>query len=76
MRTVDAVTAPLLAIAPRAFTQAPTARADEVTACVSLSVVDLDAVILSFCVFGAGGFFDLDDFEELELDDFDDDVAL
>jgi hypothetical protein len=63
MRTVDAVTAPVLLAEPNALTQSPTARAVEVVDWVSESVVDFPVAILSFCVFGVLGF--LPDFDAL-----------
>ena len=59
IRTVVAVTAPLLAAGPKALTQSPTARAVDAAVCVELTVVVLDVVILSVSVFvlGVVGFF-------------------
>lgn len=59
MRTVVAVTDPLLAAGPKAETQSPTASALEATVCVVLTGVELDVVILSVSVFGVVGFLDL-----------------
>jgi hypothetical protein len=58
IRTVVAVTAPELAAGPKALTQSPTARADDVVVSVSDRVVVDEAVILSFSVFTAGFFVD------------------
>ncbi len=59
IRTVLAVTDPLLAAGPKALTQSPTARSVDAAVCVALTVVVLDVVILSVSVFvlGAVGFF-------------------
>jgi hypothetical protein len=65
MRTVVAVTAPVLLVGPNALTQSPTATAVEVVLCVSDKVVDSPVVTLSFCVFGVTGFWA--DFELLEV---------
>ncbi len=54
MRTVVAVTAPVLLAVPKALTQSPTASAVAVAAWVSDSVVLDDVVILSFCVLTVG----------------------
>jgi len=64
MRTVVAVTAPVLLAEPNALTQSPTATEVDVVVAVSDSVVDFPVVILSFCVLGVVGF--LVDFEPLE----------
>ena len=63
MRTVDAVTAPVLSAGPKAVTQSPTARAEAAVTSVSDSVVVFAVVTFSFCVLGVLGFFD--DFELL-----------
>ena len=55
IRTVVAVTAPLLAAGPKALTQSPTARSVEAAVCVELTVVELDVVIVSFSVLGVVG---------------------
>ena len=55
IRTVLAVTAPLLAEEPKALTQSPTATSVEDALCVELTVVELEVVIVSFWVFPAGG---------------------
>ncbi len=60
MRTVVAVTAPVLLAVPNALTQSPTATADDVVAWVSDSVVDFPVVILSFCVLGFVCFVDFE----------------
>jgi hypothetical protein len=62
IRTVLAVTAPVLAAGPKALTQSPTASAEEVVVWVSDKVVEEEVVILSFSVLTAGFFFDF--FEE------------
>jgi len=54
IRTVVAVTAPVLLAGPKALTQSPTASADAVVVSVSDSVVVDAVVILSFSVFTAG----------------------
>jgi hypothetical protein len=62
IRTVVAVTAPVLAAGPKALTQSPTANAVAVVAWVSDRVVVDAVVILSFSVFSLGllaGVFDL-----------------
>jgi hypothetical protein len=56
MRTVVAVTAPVLLAAPNALTQSPTASAAEVVVAVSDSVVAFPEVTLRFSVFGVLGF--------------------
>ena len=56
IRTVVAVTAPLVAAEPNALTQSPTARSVDVVDWVAHTVVVLDVVILSFSVLGVGGF--------------------
>jgi hypothetical protein len=63
IRTVVAVTAPLLAAGPKALTQSPTARAFEVTVCVALTGVELDVVILRVSVLGSVGFLLFELFE-------------
>jgi hypothetical protein len=55
IRTVVAVTAPLLAAGPNALTQSPRARSPEAADWVALTVVDFDEVIVSFSGFGAVG---------------------
>jgi hypothetical protein len=52
IRTVVALTAPVLLAAPNALTQSPTARAAEVVVAVSDRVVVLPVVTLRFSVFG------------------------
>ena len=59
MRTVVAVTAPLVAAGPNAETHSPTARAPEVTDCVVFTGVELDVVILRIWVLGFAGCFGL-----------------
>jgi hypothetical protein len=60
MRTVEAVTDPLLAAGPKALTQSPTARSVEAAVWVALTGVELDVVTLSVWTLGVGGsFFDL-----------------
>jgi hypothetical protein len=64
IRTVVAVTAPVLLAGPNALTQSPTASADDATVSVCDSVVVEEVVILSFSVFAVGffaGFFFDDD---------------
>jgi hypothetical protein len=56
MRTVVAVTAPLLAAGPNALTQSPTARSPDEADLVALTVVELDVVIFKVCVLGWAGF--------------------
>ncbi|HEY6426601.1 MAG TPA: hypothetical protein VIX84_05160, partial [Acidimicrobiales bacterium] len=56
MRTVVAVTAPLLAAGPIAVTQSPTARSVDAAVCVLLTGVELEAVTLTVSVLGAVGF--------------------
>lgn len=69
IRTVSAVTDPLLAAGPNALTQSPTARALEAVDCVALTVVVLDVVSFSVCVLGSVGRFELLELlEVLELD--------
>jgi hypothetical protein len=46
MRTVVALTDPLDAEGPKALTQSPTARAEDVVDCVVLTGVELEVVIL------------------------------
>jgi hypothetical protein len=63
MRTVDAVTAPVLLDGPKAVTQSPTASAVDEIDWVSDKVVDDAVVIFSFCVLSLGAFvlvFDAD----------------
>jgi hypothetical protein len=55
MRTVSAVTEPLVAAGPKADTQSPTARAPEVTDCVVFTGVELDVVTLRVSVLGFAG---------------------
>ena len=57
MRTVEAVTDPLVAAGPKAETQSPTARSPEVTDCVVFTGVELDVVTLSVSVLGLVGCF-------------------
>ena len=59
IRTVVAVTDPLVAAGPKALTQSPTARSVDAAVWVALTEVVLDVVILSVSVFvlGAVGFF-------------------
>jgi len=64
MRTVVAATEPLVADGPNALTQSPTAKVPADAACVALTVVEPDVVIVSVCVLGAVGFLAFD----LELD--------
>jgi hypothetical protein len=59
MRTVVAVTAPLVAAGPNADTQSPTARAPEVTDWVVFTGVELDVVTLRVWVLGFAGRFGL-----------------
>ena len=49
IRTVDAVTAPVLAVCPNVLTQSPTASADDVVDWVCVNVVELDEVTFSAC---------------------------
>ena len=63
IRTVVAVTAPLLAAGPNALTQSPTARAVDVAVCVALTGVELDVVILRVSVLGGVGFLLFELFE-------------
>jgi hypothetical protein len=55
IRTVVAVTAPLVAAEPKALTQSPTARSVEAAVWVALTVVVLDVVTVSFSVLGVAG---------------------
>jgi hypothetical protein len=64
IRTVVAVTAPVVLAGPKALTQSPTASAVEVVVWVSDNVVVDEVVILSFSVFTVG-FFVAFFFEEL-----------
>ena len=57
IRTVFAVTAPLVAAGPNALTQSPTAKALDVVDWVVLTGVEPDVVMVSFSVFGGLGFF-------------------
>ena len=66
MRTVVAVTAPVLLAVPNAVTQSPTATAEDVVVWVSDSVVDVPVVILSFCVLGFVCFVDFEVDERLK----------
>jgi hypothetical protein len=66
MRTVVAVTAPVLAAGPKALTQSPTARSLEAADWVALTVVDFDEVIVSLTFLGAAGFLVLLLFELVE----------
>jgi len=52
MRTVVAVTAPVVAAGPNALTQSPTARSVAAELCVAATVVALVVVILKFSVLG------------------------
>ena len=61
IRTVVAVTDPLVAAGPKALTQSPTARSVDAAVWVALTVVELDVVILSVSVLGAAGFFVFDE---------------
>jgi hypothetical protein len=61
MRTLSAVTDPLLAAGPNATTQSPTARSLEVADCVVVTVVLPDVVSFRFCVLGAVRFSDPSD---------------
>jgi hypothetical protein len=63
IRTVVAVTEPVLLAGPNALTQSPTATAEDVVVCVSDKVVDFPVVILSFWVLG---FVVFDDFVLVE----------
>jgi hypothetical protein len=56
MRTVEAVTAPVLLDGPKAVTQSPTASAVDEVDWVSDNVVDDAVVIFSFCVLSLGVF--------------------
>jgi hypothetical protein len=58
IRTVVAVTAPLVAVEPKALTQSPTARSVALADWVELTVVELEVVTVSFSVLGVTGFFD------------------
>jgi hypothetical protein len=55
-RTDVAVTAPLLAVLPKALTQSPTATAADVAVFVWVNVVEFDSVTLRLCVLGVAGF--------------------
>ncbi len=57
IRTVVAVTAPLVAVEPNALTQSPTARSVELADWVELTVVELAVATVSFSVLGVTGFF-------------------
>jgi hypothetical protein len=57
MRTVLAVTAPLVAAWPNALTQSPTANELDVVDWVAFTGVELDVVMVSVSVFGRVGFF-------------------
>jgi hypothetical protein len=59
IRTVVAVTAPLVAAGPNALTQSPTARFVAVTDWVAVNVVELDVLTVRFWVFGGVGFLPL-----------------
>jgi hypothetical protein len=67
MRTVVAVTAPLLAAGPKALTQSPTARSLAAAVWVVLTGVELEVVTLRVSVWGCVGlvFFEL--LEEFDL---------
>jgi hypothetical protein len=56
IRTVVAVTEPLVAAGPKALTQSPTARSLDAADCVELTVVELEVVAVSFSVLGVVGF--------------------
>jgi hypothetical protein len=56
MRTVVAVTAPVLAICPKALTQSPTAKEDAVVGWVCDKVVEVDSVTFKAFDFGRAGF--------------------
>jgi hypothetical protein len=58
MRTLSAVTDPLLAAGPKAMTQSPTARSLEVADCVADTVVLPDVVSFRFSGLGGVGFFE------------------
>jgi hypothetical protein len=58
MRTVVAVTEPVLLAGPTAVTQSPTATAEDVVVWVSDKVVDFPVEILSFWVLGLAVFDD------------------
>jgi hypothetical protein len=58
---VVAVTDPLVAAGPKALTQSPTARSVDAAVWVALTVVEPDVVIVSVSVFGAAGFFVVDE---------------
>ena len=64
MRTVVAVTEPLVAAGPNALTQSPTARSVAAALWVALTVVEPDVVTVSFWVLGVVGFLVFD----VELD--------
>ena len=66
MRTVVAVTAPVLLAVPNALTQSPTATAVDVVVWVCDSVVDLLVVILRFWVLGFVCFVDFELDERLK----------
>ena len=57
MRTVVAVTAPVVAAGPNALTQSPTARSVAAALWVAATVVASVVVILRFSVLGVAGFF-------------------
>jgi hypothetical protein len=68
MRTVEAVTEPLVAAGPKAETQSPTARSPDVTDWVVLTGVELDVVTFTVSVLGFVGFlFLLLDVRDLKL---------
>ncbi len=60
IRTVVAVTAPLVAAGPNALTQSPTARSVAAAVCVAPTVVVLVVVILRLSVLGVVGVFAFD----------------
>ena len=67
MRTVVAVTAPVVAAGPNALTQSPTARSVAAALWVAATVVALVVVILRFSVLGVVGFFVFDVVELVDL---------
>jgi len=60
MRTVVAVTEPLVAAGPKALTQSPTARSVAAALWVALTVVEPDVVTVSVWVLGVAGFLVFD----------------
>jgi hypothetical protein len=69
MRTVVAVTAPVVVAGPNALTQSPTARSVAEELCVAATVVALVVVILRFSVLRLLGFFVFVLMDSLELVD-------